>query len=216
MGGTWTWRPQQFEVNGDVLDHPQVLLLDTGASMSIASPRVLRRINPRVAQYIEENLERTSQRLVSCSGTRVRCRGVVSLRVNVGGHQWDEPEVYVLDECPHPFIIGWPSLVREDLKLFAGRGIAQFSDEFPFVSPFTNAHWLTTARQSKRFCVGRHFARPSWTRTPTRGSKKTRTLTEGHRRMRTPIQGRNGVRAPKKGNKKSSYLMRRTSMRRSR
>ena len=201
MGGTWTWRPQQFEVNGDVLGQRQVLLLDTGASMSIVSPRVLRRINPGVAQYIEENLEKTSQRLVSCSGTRVRCRGVVSLRVNVGGHQWDEPEVYVLDECPHPFIIGWPSLVREDLKLFAGRGIAQFSDgaEFPFVSPFTQRA-LADHRASVQTVLRRQTFRPSFVdEDPNAGRQECESPDVGAQENKDPDEGAQKDEGPEEG-----------------
>ena len=64
--------------------------------------------------------------------------------------------MYVLDECPHPFIIGWPSLVREGFKLYAREGQAQFSDKprFPFVTPMdvraTQAPPLALVNEARR------------------------------------------------------------------
>ena len=59
------------------------------------------------------------------------------MRFKVGEHTWIEPDVFVLDSCPHPFIISWPSLVRERFNLYAADGEAQFGTKprFPFVVP---------------------------------------------------------------------------------
>ena len=128
-GGAWNNRSsQQLEVKGDVNSVAQQLLLDTGASLSLTAPRFFEESNPELAEYIERNLRPTTQRLVGCNGKHTGCRGVVSLRMRVGIHEWVEPEVYVLDACPHPLIVSWPSLVREDFRLYSKLGYCQFGD----------------------------------------------------------------------------------------
>ena len=127
-GGAWNKNSssQQLEVDGDVNGVAQQLLLDTGASLSLTAPQFFEESNPELAEYIERNLRPTTQRLVGCNGEHTGCRGVVSLRMRVGIHEWVEPEVYVLDACPHPLIVSWPSLVREDFKLYSKLGYCQF------------------------------------------------------------------------------------------
>ena len=128
-GGVWRPSPQQLEVNGTISGVNQELLLDTGASMSLTAPHFFEESNPELAAYIERNMRPTSQGLVGCNGKRSKCRGVVALRLKVGSYAWTEPEVYVLDSCPHPLIVSWPSLVREDFCLFSKRGQIQFGEE---------------------------------------------------------------------------------------
>jgi hypothetical protein len=129
-GGAWNNNSssQQLEVDGDVNGVAQQLLLDTGASLSLTAPQFFEESNPELAEYIERNLRPTTQRLVGCNGEHTGCRGVVSLRMRVGIHEWVEPEVYVLDACPHPLIVSWPSLVREDFRLYSKLGYCQFGD----------------------------------------------------------------------------------------
>ena len=147
VGSNWTRRPRQLEVQGLLNEEIMMMLLDTGAALSIVSPRLIRRSRPELAAYIERNLRPTSQRLSGCSGTSIRCRGVITLRVRVGYHAWKEPEVFVLDECPHACLIGWPALTRESFKLDTGTGEGQFGNgpKFPFVLPSLSSRWGSAA-----------------------------------------------------------------------
>ena len=125
-GGAWSKVPHQLEVLGKVNGFAEQILLNTGASMCLTSPRLFAESSPGLEQYIEENLRPTTQRLVGCNGIDSRCRGVVMLLLQVGGHEWAEREVFVLDDCPHPLIVSWPSLVREDFHLGAKEGSCRF------------------------------------------------------------------------------------------
>ena len=139
-GGAWSQTAQQLEVYGKINGVTQQVLLDTGASMSLTAPKFFEKHNPELAEYIERTMRPTKQRLVGCNGKFSTCRGIVSLRVRVGNHEWTESEVYVLDACPHPFIVCWPSLVREDFKLFARTGRCQFGSgpTFNFINRVTD------------------------------------------------------------------------------
>ena len=125
-GGTWAHVTMQLEVLGVVQGVPQRVLLDTGASMNLVAPRSFRKSDPELCDYIESHLRPAKQRLVGCSGDATDCRGVVTLRMEVGGHTWIDREFYVLDDCPHPLIVGWPTLQREDFRLMARKGMCQF------------------------------------------------------------------------------------------
>ena len=128
MGGAWTVASRQLEAAGEVEGVQQPVLLDTGASMCLVSPRLINKDNPALSLYIEREMRPTRQRLRGCLGKAEGCRGVVAMRIKVGGHEWTEQKVYVLDDCPHPLIISWPTLVREDFRLQAKEGRCQFGN----------------------------------------------------------------------------------------
>ena len=127
-GGSWSDQSVQLEVQGRVNGVVQEVLLDTGASLCLTSPHFFEERNPELAEHIEKTMRPTRQHLQGCTGTATKCRGVLGLTVSAGGHEWFEPEVYVMDDCPHPFIVSWPALVREDFKLFAKAGTFQFGE----------------------------------------------------------------------------------------
>ena len=58
-GGAWSRVPQQLEVQGRVNGFAEQILLDTGASMCLTSPRLFTESSPGLERYIEENLRPT-------------------------------------------------------------------------------------------------------------------------------------------------------------
>ena len=134
-GGAWATVSRQLEVFGRVQGSKQRVLLDTGAAMNLISTKFFRESDPELTMHIEANLRPTKRRLVGCIGDAAACRGVVTLEMSVGGHTWMEEEFYVLDTCPHPVILGWPSLMKEDFRLIARKGMCQFGKNpmFPVI-----------------------------------------------------------------------------------
>jgi len=121
-----------------ILEHlPCVALIDTGASISLVSDRVVNSIDS--AKKI--NLTDSSSNAMSLTGHDIHTTGKITLALQFGQFR-SEFEFYIMPDCPHSVVLGIDVLKKfgnGKIEIdFIQRWISTETDTLPFVTFSTN------------------------------------------------------------------------------